>query len=77
MIIVNQTKLSELKKLECKNKAKELLLKTDWAELPSAQGQLSNKTEFINYRIAVREFIINPVENPTFPSEPDAEWIND
>jgi hypothetical protein len=75
MIVVNQTKLSELKKLECKNKAKELLLKTDWAELPTAQNQLANKKEFEDYRVLVRNFIISPVEEPEFPKEVEAKWI--
>lgn len=74
MIVVNQSKLSELKKLECKNKAKELLLDTDWSELPSALNQLQNFTDFINYRIEIRKFIITPIEEPIFPIKPSAIW---
>ncbi len=62
------------KKEQCKNQAKSLLSKTDWSTLPDVQTQLSNYNDFVTYRSQLRELVINPVENPVFPSEPEAKW---
>ena len=72
MIIVNQEKLSKLKKSECESKAKELISKSDWSVLPDVN--LQNKPEFENYRSILRNLILNPVENPVFPIEPNPIW---
>ena len=74
MIIIDQNKLSELKKENCKSKAKELLQNSDWSEIQSVVQQLENSIEWVNYRIAVRQYIINPVEEPNFPQEPQTIW---
>jgi len=74
MIVVNQEKLSKLKKSECEAKAKELISKCDWSVLPDVN--LQNKSEFERYRSKLRELIKNPVENPVFPIEPDPIWSN-
>lgn len=58
----------------CKNEAKQLLNKTDWSNLSDAQTQLDNYEEFVEYRKTLRNYIINPVENPDFPIEPEARW---
>lgn len=62
------------KKDECKDKAKSLLANSDWSTLPDVQTQLSNYNDFVSYRSQLRELVINPVENPVFPSEPEAKW---
>jgi len=62
------------KKEQCKDQAKSLLTKTDWASLPDVQAQLTNASEFISYRSQLRELVINPVEAPVFPTEPEARW---
>ena len=62
------------KKQQCKDQAKSLLAKTDWASLPDVQAQLTNASEFISYRSQLRELVINPVEAPVFPTEPEARW---
>jgi hypothetical protein len=72
MITVNQNKISEIKKDKCKSKAKDLISKSDWSVLPDVK--ISNKSEFENYRNILRNFIINPVENPEFPIEPEPIW---
>ena len=64
----------ELKKQDCKDKAKQLLSQSDWSTLPDVQAQLSNYQDFVNYRSQLRNLVINPVENPVFPSEPEARW---
>lgn len=56
----------------CKNKAKGLLAKTDWAMLPDVQ--ITNKADFENYRAILRGYVISPVANPTWPTEPQPVW---
>ena len=72
MITTDQEKLSKLKKSECESRAKQLIANSDWSVLPDVN--LQNKIKFENYRSQLREFIINPVENPVFPIEPDPIW---
>ena len=74
MIIIDQKKLSEFKKSECESKAKELISKSDWSVLPDVNIQ--NKAQFESDRSKLRELIINPVEIPVFPIEPDPIWSN-
>jgi hypothetical protein len=60
---------------ECKDQAKILISKSDWAVLPDVK--IENKTEFESYRSVLRNYILNPVENPIFPPEPEPIWITD
>ncbi len=64
---------SEIKKTECKNQAKQLIAQSDWSVLSDVKIQ--NKAEFENYRSILRELILNPIENPVFPTEPVPIWI--
>jgi hypothetical protein len=61
-------------KQDCKDKAKSLLANSDWSTLPDVQTQLSNYNDFVSYRSQLRELVINPVEAPVFPTEPEARW---
>lgn len=72
MIIVDQKRLSEFKKQNCKNEAKQLIASSDWSVLPDVR--INNKSEFESYRSQLRNFILNPVENPIFPIEPTPIW---
>jgi hypothetical protein len=74
MIIVNVDKLSEIKKQNCKDKAKQLIAKTDWAVLPDRSVMLDNASDFVQYRTQLLDLILNPVENPVFPTEPTPRW---
>jgi hypothetical protein len=74
MIIVNQQKLSEIKKEACKSKAKTLISTTDWSVLPDRAAMLENASEFVAYRTALLQLILNPVENPEWPIEPTPRW---
>lgn len=56
-----------------KNKAKYLLEQTDWSVLSDVG--LANSADFITYRGILRGLVINPVENPTFPTKPQAIWL--
>lgn len=71
-----QAELARLQQAEpldlCKENAKELIAKTDWAALPDVG--LANQDDFIAYRAALRALIINPVANPVWPTEPTPEW---
>ena len=72
MIQIDESKLSEIKKNKCKSDAKQLIEKTDWSILPDVK--IENKSEFELYRKQIRELIINPVEDPKFPLEPNPIW---
>ena len=74
MIIVDQKRLSEFKKQNCKNQAKQLIANSDWSVLPDVN--ITNKSEFENYRTQLRNLILNPVEDPIFPVEPNPIWSN-
>ena len=72
MIIINKVKLKEFKLKECSEQAKNLIASSDWSMLPDVK--ISNKLEFENYRFTLRNYILNPVENPIFPKEPQPIW---
>lgn len=72
MIIVDQKRLSEFKKQNCKKQAKQLIANSDWSVLPDVS--ITNKSEFESYRTQLRNLIINPVEDPIFPVEPNPIW---
>jgi hypothetical protein len=57
----------------CKAEAKKRIAASDWSVLPDVN--ISNGAEFEDYRAELRELIINPVANPTFPTEPEPVWI--
>ena len=74
MIVVDQIKLSQFKKEQCKSESKKRIANSDWSVLPDVN--ISNKSEFENYRSQLRNLIINPVEDPIFPQEPNPIWSN-
>ena len=74
MIIIDKEKYSIYKKEQCKTKAKQLLSDSDWSEIPSVIEQLENANEWKEYRMNIRKFIINPIENPVFPDKPETIW---
>lgn len=67
---------------ENQKKASSLLFESDWVENPSVVDtnntpHLLNKTEFDNYRIALRVIAVTPQSgNITFPTKPIAQWSN-
>ena len=72
MIVVDQQRLSQFKKEQCKSESKKRIANCDWSVLPDVN--ISNKSEFENYRSQLRNLILNPVENPIFPEEPQPIW---
>lgn len=59
-------------KANCKSQAKYLLAASDWSVLPDVQ--ITNKADFENYRAILRGYVISPVVNPTWPTEPQPVW---
>ncbi len=70
--MINETISNNI--LICIGKSKLLLNESDWSMLPDVK--LQNKIEFENYRSKLRDLMLNPVENPVFPIEPDPIWSN-
>ena len=67
-----QAVTTQAQKNACKAQAKALLAASDWSVLPDVG--LTNKTAFESYRATLRSLVLNPVENPTFPTEPTPVW---
>jgi hypothetical protein len=59
-------------KTACKSQAKSLLAASDWSVLPDVQ--ITNKADFENYRAILRGYVLSPVTNPTWPTEPTPVW---
>lgn len=58
----------------CKLIAKQKLEATDYVELLDVSTLLINKSEFTQYRTAVRALYLAPVANPIWPDEPTPVW---
>ena len=63
---------TQAQKDACKAQAKALLTASDWSVLPDVQ--ITNKAAFDNYRAILRGYVISPVTNPTWPTEPQPIW---
>jgi len=59
-------------KANCKSQAKQLLASSDWSVLPDVQ--ITNRAAFDNYRAILRGYVISPVTDPTWPTEPQPVW---
>jgi len=55
-----------------KLKAERLLLESDWSVLPDVP--LQNKSEWEAYRAALRQIVINPTVDPSWPVKPQSVW---
>lgn len=62
----------EANKMSCKEQAKTLLAASDWSVLSDVG--LQNAADFVTYRSTLRNLVINPVENPDFPTSPEPIW---
>ena len=63
---------TQAQKDACKAQAKALLTASDWSILPDVQ--ITNKSAFDNYRAILRGYVISPVTDPTWPTEPQPVW---
>lgn len=68
----SQETISEFKKNNCKEESKKRIASSDWSVLPDVN--ITNKSEFESYRTQLRNLILNPVEDPIFPIEPNPIW---
>jgi hypothetical protein len=64
---------------QCKSTASQLLYQTDWTTIPNVSDPtnnpyLTNAQDFVTYRNVVRKYAVNPVANPTWPTQPTAVW---
>ena len=69
-------------KIVCKQQAVALLQETDWTTIPDVANPsdsnpyLTNQRDFITWRSEIRQFAINPVANPVWPTQPTPQWGN-
>ena len=70
----------EADKLSCADQAKTILSATDWTSIADvgdpakSNPYLVNQAEFIAYRSTVRNYAVNPVVDPVFPTQPTEQW---
>ena len=64
----------------CKQQATYILQSTDWTSIADvgdptkSNPYLVNQAAFISYRSTVRNYAVNPVVDPVFPTAPTEEW---
>jgi hypothetical protein len=56
----------------CSTKAKSLLAASDWSQLPDVG--LSNVSDYVTYRGILRGYVLEPVVDPVWPTEPTPVW---
>lgn len=65
---------------QCKATAQGILSATDWTSIPDvadpakANPYLINQSEFISYRSTIRNYAVNPVIDPVWPTAPTEQW---
>lgn len=59
-------------KENCSNTAKQLLAASDWSVLPDVG--LANVSEYVTYRGILRGYVLEPVVDPVWPTEPTPVW---
>jgi hypothetical protein len=70
----------EADKLSCADQAKAILNATDWtsiadvADPAKSNPYLTNQAEFAAYRSTVRNYAVNPVVDPVWPTQPTEQW---
>jgi hypothetical protein len=67
---------------QCKQTASAILNATDWTSISDVADPLKsnpylmNQDAFIAYRSTVRNYAVNPVANPVWPTQPTEQWSN-
>ena len=65
---------------QCKSTAQGILSATDWTSIPDvadpalSNPYLENQDEFVAYRSTVRNYAVNPVTDPVWPTPPTEQW---
>jgi hypothetical protein len=73
---------NEVAKQNCKSEATSILSQTDWTSIPdvgnpdASNPYLVNQAEFISYRSTIRNYAVNPVVDPIWPTQPTEQWSN-
>ena len=73
---------AEANKLDCSAQAKAILQTTDWTSIADvgdptkSNPYLVNQADFIAYRSTVRNYAVNPVVDPIWPTQPTEQWSN-
>ena len=57
---------------QCYNTACAFLTATDWTQIPNST--LLNVAAFATYREQVRQYALNPVTDPVWPTKPTEQW---
>jgi hypothetical protein len=66
--------------VECKATATGILSNTDWTAIPDVADPLKsnpylmNQDEFVAYRSTIRNYAVNPVADPVWPTQPTEQW---
>lgn len=66
----------------CKSTATSILTSTDWTAIPDVADPLKsdpylvNQAAFVAYRSTVRNYAVNPVTDPVWPTAPTEQWSN-
>ena len=66
----------------CKSTATGILSQTDWTAIPDvadplkSNPYLTNQAEFVSYRSTIRNYAVNPVVDPVWPTPPTEQWSN-
>lgn len=69
-------------KLSCADQAKFILSTTDWTSISDvgnpqmSNPYLVNQGAFISYRSQIRNYAVNPVVDPVWPTQPTEQWSN-
>jgi hypothetical protein len=67
-------------KQNCKDQAKQILQTTDWTSIADvgdptkSNPYLVNQAAFISYRSTIRNYAVNPVVDPVWPTAPTEQW---
>lgn len=67
-------------KLACKAQAQSILSATDWTSIGDvgnpqmSNPYLVNQAAFISYRSTIRNYAVNPVTDPVWPTPPTEQW---
>lgn len=67
-------------KQNCSAQAKQILQDTDWTSIADvgdptkSNPYLVNQAAFISYRSTIRNYAVNPVTDPVFPTAPTEQW---
>jgi hypothetical protein len=65
---------------QCKATASGILQATDWTAIPDVADPLKsnpylmNQADFVAYRSTVRNYAVNPVTDPVWPTQPTEQW---